>query len=211
MPVTVILDAPDALHTSDPSSGGYQPFPADARRDVLQGMLEIPALVTLLGLPKGKRVLEVGCERGNALPYLQRYCAPRLLVGLDIDPAALAQAASTAREAGIDMELVCGDVRRMEFPDASFDIVLDFGTCYHIDAPERAIREIARVLAPGGLFVTGSRLCQRLAHPERASGERLPWRAAPDLLLTRHAGLWSLSTKRQGYGPGGTGAPDGQC
>lgn len=70
MTVTVILDTPNRLHTRDASRGGYQPIPVDARRDALQGLLEIPALVTPRALPKGKRVLEVGCGRGNAFPYL---------------------------------------------------------------------------------------------------------------------------------------------
>lgn len=174
----------------------YEPFPDDARRDTLQGLVEIPALVALLGLPSGARVLEVGCGRGNALPYLHRCCAPASLTGLDLDPALVALAEETVQRHGVAAQLRVGDVRDMPCADGAFDLVFDFGTCYHVARPERAVREIARVLSPGGLFVTESRLCQLLAHPDRASGHRLPWHAAPDLTLARHAGLWSVSTKR---------------
>jgi SAM-dependent methyltransferase len=178
------------------SHAAYRPFPDDASRNLLQGLVEIPALVTLLRLPPGGRVLEVGCGRGNALPFLQRHCAPAALTGIDVDPALLAAAARTIARHGITADLRLGDVRRMPFADAAFDLVFDFGTCYHVAEPDRAVREIARVLAPAGRFVTESRLCQALAHPDRASRARLPWQAAPELVLTRHAGLWSLSTKR---------------
>jgi hypothetical protein len=59
-----------------------------------------------------------------------------------------------------------------------------------VAAPDRALNEIARVLAPGGRFVHETRLSQRLAHPIR-SRTRLPWRAAPRLTRDRTAVLWS--------------------
>ncbi len=172
--------------------GGYREFANLAHRDVLQERLEVPALVRVLALPRGRRVLEVGCGRGVALPALAELCQPSRLTGLDIDAALLAEANRRLNARGVIAELCCGDVRQMPFPDGSFDVVVDFGTCYHVSRPEAALREIARVLADGGQLVCETPLAQLLAHPCRSMGRRaLPWAAAPPLARSRSALLWS--------------------
>jgi SAM-dependent methyltransferase len=171
---------------------GYQPFPDVPRRNVWQEHLEVPVMARALRLPRGGRVLEVGCGRGVALPVLARELQPSWLVGLDADAALLRQAASRL---GRRTELVLSDVRCMPFPDAFFDLVVDFGTCYHIARPSRALGEIARVLVPGGLLAHETRLSQLLSHPLRARGRRLPWSEVPGLQACRAALLWASRRK----------------
>jgi SAM-dependent methyltransferase len=173
----------------------YQPFPDVERRNLWQERVEVPALVNALGLPQGGRVLEVGCGRGIALPVLAARLRPARLVGLDVDEALLEQAAARLRERRCEAELVAGDVRDLPFPDSSFDLVVDFGTCYHVAGPGRALREVSRVLAEGGRFVHETRLSQLLSHPVRARGNRLPWHLAPALRAWRRALLWAARTK----------------
>ena len=168
----------------------YEPFPNVESRNVLQECLEVPTVVRSLKLPRGARILEVGCGRGVALPPLAELCRPRRLVGLDIDDELLAIAAGRIDERGVDAELVRGDVRDLPFEDDAFDVVVDFGTCYHVAEPGRALSEIARVLDHGGRFVHETPLSQRLAHPVRSRG-RLPWRTEPRLCRDRTAVLWS--------------------
>jgi ubiquinone/menaquinone biosynthesis C-methylase UbiE len=170
---------------------GYEPFPNIERRNLLQERLEVPALIRALRLPRGARILEVGCGRGVALVPLAEIAEPRELAGLDVDPALLAEARKRVWRRGVTAELVHGDVRALPFPDDAFDIVVDFGTCWHIADPERALREIARVLAPGGRFVHETVVSQRLAHPVRSRRGTLPWGAAPQLHRERTAVLWS--------------------
>jgi ubiquinone/menaquinone biosynthesis C-methylase UbiE len=59
-------------------------------------------------------------------------------------------------------------------------MVIDFGTCYHVSGGTQgslmALREITRVLRPGGLFVHETCVAQHLAHPVRSFGRSLPWR-----------------------------------
>lgn len=173
----------------------YRPFPNEEGRNSRQTQWEIPALVKALRLPRHTRILEVGCGRGIALPVLDRLCAPRRLAGLDIDEELLAEAADNLREHGTEAELLCGDVRQMPFPDEAFDVIVDFGTLYHIARSQTALDEIARVLAPGGTFVYETKTSQLLSHPVRSRGRRLPALADHGLRHRRWAMLWASHSK----------------
>jgi ubiquinone/menaquinone biosynthesis C-methylase UbiE len=149
-----------------------------------------------LRLPPGGRVLEIGCGRGVALPVLSRLLQPRRLVGLDVDTSLLARARERTEPLGCAVELRKGDVRALPFPDASFDLVVDFGTCYHVARRAQALREVARVLADGGRFAHETRLSQLLSHPARSWGRELPWDAVPELVVEKWALLWASRVKR---------------
>jgi ubiquinone/menaquinone biosynthesis C-methylase UbiE len=169
----------------------YRPFPNESGRNTRQAAIEVPLMVRALGLPTGGRVLEVGCGRGVAMPALARLLGPARLAGLDLDADLLEEARARADAAGIAVELVPGDVRRMPFPEGSFDLVVDFGTCYHIAGAAQALAEIARVLGPGGLFVHETPLSQLFAHPLRSFGRQMPWRSASGFERHRGALLWT--------------------
>ena len=192
---TAVRATPGLPRALDADAEEYQPFPDKARRNLCQETLEVPAMAWALGLAKGGRVLEVGCGRGVALPVLARLLRPQRLVGLDIDRSLLERARERAAGRAGLVELRLGDVRALPFPDASFDLVVDFGTCYHVARREQALREIARVLAPGGRFVHETRLSQLLAHPLRSFGRFLPWEVVPELTRERQALLWATRVK----------------
>lgn len=174
-----------------PREREYRPFPNEEGRNTRQAVLEVPILIRALGLPRGVRVLEIGCGRGIALIPLARLLEPCRLAGLDIERAFLTEARKRLDEAGLAAELVPGDVRSLPFPDDSFDLVLDFGTCYHIARAEQALAEVARVLAPGGEFVEETPLSQLLSHPVRAFGRSIPWHVGRRFGPPRRALLWS--------------------
>lgn len=169
----------------------YRPFPNEEGRNTRQATLEVPILVRTLGLPKRARILEIGCGRGIALAPLARLLEPARLTGLDIEPRFLAEARQRLDQAGVEAELVPGDARALPFPDAAFDLVIDFGTCYHIARADVALHEVARVLAPGGRFVHETPLSQLLSHPLRSFGRRIPWSREPRFGRPRRALLWS--------------------
>lgn len=175
----------------------YRPFPNEQGRNNRQAQLEIPILVKTLRLPSEARILEVGCGRGIALPVLDRLCAPRRLAGLDIEGELLTEAADHLRDHGTEAELHRGDVRQMPFADESFDVIVDFGTLYHIARSQAALDEIARVLAPGGTFIYETKAAQFLSHPVRSRGRRLPALADHGLRHRRWAMLWASRTKAQ--------------
>jgi ubiquinone/menaquinone biosynthesis C-methylase UbiE len=174
----------------------YRPFPSKRGRNWRQQHLEIPLFAWLLELPPQARVLEVGCGRGIGLPVIGERCRPERLVGIDFDADLLAEARGVSGDGTVRFELLEADVRRMPFEDESFDVVIDFGTCYHVDRPWEALQEISRVLQPEGIFAYETPLNQMLSHPVRAGGRRLPWMAAPDLVPSRRALLWETRRKR---------------
>lgn len=103
--------------------------------DALQSDLTRP-------LAEGRRVLEVGCGTGLIL----RAVAPVAshAVGIDISPGML----ELAHARGLDV--VEGSATALPFEDASFDLVYSFKVLAHIEDIQAAMREVARVLAPGG-------------------------------------------------------------
>ena len=175
---------------------GYRPFPNIERRNLFQEFLEIPLMCRALGLARRQRLLEVGCGCGVALGPFARLLDPRKLAAIDVDPAVVAEARARAADRGLVAEVRPADVRALPFDEGSFDLVVDFGTCYHIEHAEYALLEVYRVLAPGGLFVYETRAAQLLSHPVRSLHRRIPWRMVPALRLVRHAGLWAARQKK---------------
>lgn len=170
-----------------------QSFLEAARRNFFQTYAELPLIIGVLKPPRGARVLEVGCGQGVALPPLARRLRPAELVGLDRDPKLLAIA--QARAAGV-ARLVEADAREMPFPDASFDLVLDFGTFFHTAGPEKMLSEIARVLVPGGTLICEARLSQLISHPSLyGSHRRRSYSCEPRLRLAKHGVLWLALTR----------------
>jgi ubiquinone/menaquinone biosynthesis C-methylase UbiE len=180
----------------------YLPFGNVEARNGLQALVEIPLMIRALRLPRGARVLEIGCGRGVALPVLDDRLEPVELIGLDIDGTLLDEARIRVRNTCTYATLVEGDARDLPFEAGRFDLVIDFGTCYHVsdtmDGRRAALREVARVLRPGGLFVHETRAAQRLAHPLRSFGRTLPWWAVPSLVPYRSRVLWGVRWKMDG-------------
>jgi ubiquinone/menaquinone biosynthesis C-methylase UbiE len=93
------------------------------------------------------RVLEVAIGSGRSLEFYPRGTD---LTGVDLSPAMLDLGRSRAAQLGVEVGFVEGDAEHLPFDDASFDtVVCALGLC-SIPRPEAAIREMARVLVPGG-------------------------------------------------------------
>jgi SAM-dependent methyltransferase len=124
---------------------------------------------------------------------------PTELVGVDIDPELVAAARSRIRALGVTATIVEGDVRSLPFAAGAFDIVIDFGTCYHVSGGTggavSALSEIGRVLCAGGLFVHETPVAQHLAHPVRSFMRSLPWDAVTWCARDRVALLWAAKRK----------------
>lgn len=105
-------------------------------------------------IPPGGRVLDAGCGVGYGSTHLATTSAH--VTGIDLATSAIAFARTRFPRNNLDFREM--DVSRLDFPDASFDAVVSFEVIEHVDAETQArfVREVSRVLAPGGLFIAST-------------------------------------------------------
>ncbi|MFE6532939.1 class I SAM-dependent methyltransferase [Streptomyces rochei] len=109
------------------------------------------AAVAELGLPVGARVLDAGCGTGRALPPLRAAVGPSgLVVGADLTPAMLQAAVRAKRDR--DGRLLLADVAALPLRSGSLDAVFAAGLVAHLPDPPANLRELARVVRPGGVL-----------------------------------------------------------
>ncbi|MFJ8942410.1 class I SAM-dependent methyltransferase [Streptomyces sp. NPDC102395] len=107
------------------------------------------AAVTELGLREGDRVLDAGCGTGRALPPLRAAVgASGAVVGADLTPAMLEAAVRAGRHH--DGRLLLADVAALPLRSGSLDAVFGAGLISHLPQPDANLRELARVVRPGG-------------------------------------------------------------
>ena len=117
------------------------------------------AVLDAVAAGPGTRLLDVGCGSGLALAIAaERGVTPS---GVDISPGLLGVAQERLPEA----DLRLADMEALPFDDASFDAVLGINAFQFAGDPRRALREAARVVAPGGRIVASL-----FAAPERSQG-----------------------------------------
>jgi SAM-dependent methyltransferase len=94
------------------------------------------------------RVLELGCGEGRAFEHYPP--AVTGVVAVEPDPTARAAARERARAAPVEIEVVDGDASTLPARDASFDAAVVVWVLCTVPEPEAALREVRRVLVPGG-------------------------------------------------------------
>ncbi|MEU9236268.1 class I SAM-dependent methyltransferase [Streptomyces subrutilus] len=107
------------------------------------------AAVAEFGLRPGDRVLDAGCGTGRALtPLRAAVGALGTVLGADLTPQMLAAARRAGR--GAQGALLLADVTRLPLRDGALDAVFAAGLVAHLPDPEANLRELARVVRPGG-------------------------------------------------------------
>ncbi|HVS48450.1 MAG TPA: class I SAM-dependent methyltransferase [Candidatus Dormibacteraeota bacterium] len=94
------------------------------------------------------RVLDVGCGGGSVAKAVKRERPDLDVFGCDLSESALKIAGATPE--GVDFRLATAE--RLPFADGEFDFVWIFDVLEHVEDPEQVLREVARVLKPGGGF-----------------------------------------------------------
>lgn len=99
---------------------------------------------------KGKRVLEIGCGLGSHSQLLAE-------AGCELSSIDLTSRAVALTKRRLEMKNLAGDVcemdgENMNFPEDEFDFVWSWGVIHHSAHTDRIVREVARVLKPGGEF-----------------------------------------------------------
>jgi demethylmenaquinone methyltransferase/2-methoxy-6-polyprenyl-1,4-benzoquinol methylase len=110
--------------------------------------------VRLSGAREGDRVLDCATGTGDlALSFKRAVGASGLVVGTDFCAEMLASAPGKARKAGLEVRFEVADALALPFANASFDIAsIGFGI-RNVDDPVACLREMARVVRPGGRVV----------------------------------------------------------
>ncbi len=117
-----------------------------------------------LALPRGSKILEVGC--GAGLTVVELAHRGYAVEGLDSSEAMVENALRRASEAGVGdrVRVFRGDAHSLAFEDGRFSLVLAIGVIPWIESPATAVAEMARVVKPGGCVVLTSDNLARLNH-----------------------------------------------
>lgn len=147
-------------------------YEAEERQWWYAGMREISFGLLDAELPGRRgdvrpRLLDAGCGTGNNLRHL---AARGGAVGIDISE----EAVRLCRERGVPATR--GSVLALPFRDGSFDVVTSFDVLYHrwVTDDAAAVRELARVLRPGGILLV------------RVPALRMLWGAHDEAVFSRH-------------------------
>lgn len=138
---------PDAPTLERAYSSSYAPHTRPGLSGRAKGLLErwsVRRLPAHVAAPN--RVLDVGCATGNLLLAIRR-AGNEAVTGVEPVEAA----ASVARSRGLTVHH--GTIEDARFPDAAFDTVILSHTLEHVQDPGATLREVRRVLAPGGSVV----------------------------------------------------------
>jgi ubiquinone/menaquinone biosynthesis C-methylase UbiE len=111
-------------------------------------------LFDLAPLRPGDRVLDIGCGTGTFATILKQRSPGVEITGLDPDPKALARARRKAEQARVSVRFDQGFADSLEYPAMSFDVVFSSFMFHHLQGSnrEKTLREVRRVLKPGGSF-----------------------------------------------------------
>ena len=126
----------------------------------------------LLRLREHEAVLDVGCGTGDDVRAIRREIgAGGRVTGIDLSRHMIEEAIARDRDAALPSYFLVGDVRDLAFADGSFDACRVSRVLLHLDNPEAALREVARVVRPGGRIVAIEPDFDTLtlAHPDRAT------------------------------------------
>jgi len=113
-----------------------------------------------LGLlpPPGRLTVDIGCGEGRLTRHLK--AQGHAIIGIDSSPSMVA----AARSLDPSMDVRLADAAALPLDEASADLAIAFMSLHDIDALTDVVREIGRVLAPGG------RLCMAIVHPLNSAG-----------------------------------------
>ncbi|WP_330299625.1 class I SAM-dependent methyltransferase [Streptomyces sp. NBC_00503] len=153
------------------------------------------AAVARMRLRPGQRALDLGCGSGRALPALRALVgAAGTVIGVDLTHAMLTAAAREGR-GGAAAGLLLADCARLPLPAAAVHGIFAAGLLDHLPHPDAALREWARVTAPGGelLLFHPSGRAERAARHGRAVSPDDPL-AEPNLRPALEAAGWHLAT-----------------
>ena len=119
-------------------------------RGFIQRHYEAPRLKRLSN-GVSDNILEIGCGQGAGARIIYDLFSPQRYVGIDLDPRMIARAEK--KRALPNATFSQGDVTSLAYPDATFDLVVDFGIIHHVRNWKEALAEVHRTLKMHGEFL----------------------------------------------------------
>jgi SAM-dependent methyltransferase len=114
-------------------------------------------------LQPGMRLIDCGCGQGSVTVDLAQAAAPGETIGIDVRAGDLEAARALAERRGVtNVRFQESSVYELPFPDDSFDAAFCHQVLHHLRVPTEALREIWRVLKPGGVLGTGDHMWDRV-------------------------------------------------
>jgi len=122
------------------------------------------ALAQRLGLPAESRILEVGC--GSGLTSVELALQGYTIEAVDSVDAMIQRTRQHAGKAGVGDRIITSvrSVYDLRYPDSSFDLVLKIGVAPWLYSLDKALREVVRVVRPGGYLIATADNWWRLNH-----------------------------------------------
>ena len=147
------------------------------------------------GIVPNSRVLDCGCGVGDDVRAIAaRVGADGMVVGLDANEALIA--AAIARGVPPNARFITASAESLTFPDASFDAVRAERLLQHLADPLAAVKEMHRVLAPGGSLLTIDQDWQSIVV---AGGDRATTRTIVDAFADSLADGWAGRRHREHF------------
>ena len=114
---------------------------------------EVANLHRLAPLPAGLTIMDLGCGRGVETALIAATFRPGRLVAFDLDRRQVLEARWRLPHNGAaDAALLMADASRLPFGDERFDAAVEMAVMHHVPDWRAALREVVRVLKPGGSF-----------------------------------------------------------
>lgn len=104
-------------------------------------------------IPPDARVLDVDCRSAKGTVFFHEHSPSARFTCMPMSSLFEQRTREQMATHGISGEVVVFRELPLPFPDGSFDVVLTYETIEHVPWPEEYVRELARVLKPGGTFV----------------------------------------------------------
>ncbi len=134
-------------------------------RAFVQRRFEAKRLLAMGGPMSGGTALEVGCGRGVGAELILSVFGAENVDAFDLDPHMVKLAQKRLARYGNRIRLRVGDVTDIQAEDGCYDAVFDFGIVHHVPNWRDALKEIHRVLKPGGRFYCEEVLERYITHP----------------------------------------------
>lgn len=130
--------------------------------------------ISVLDSIKGKKILEIGCGNGVQAKYIQKKFEPRFITGIDLDKSSIEIANMEKKRKHIrNIQFLVDDAQDLsKISSQSYDVVINIESAFHYPDKVSFLKQIYRVLKPGGHFL----IADILSTKGKGSGIRKMWK-----------------------------------